>query len=190
MKIIAYMVPMANFSLFVAANGNTIRLKELINNWNWDFYSDFKLRKNKRALTFETWENSCQVEIQRIFEPQGIRFQYMIHEMLPGRVYTHMAKDLAPEFVDEAMSALIGEAMAYQLRSHEITPDLRRHACLVLEGDVEPMLYTHFDTEDDRNEFMKNYRQNNGDEDGIYFVTYTGQMKIEAPSGSFFEENR
>lgn len=190
-NVTAFMIPMANFHLFVADHGNKDRLQLLMENWNWDFFADFQNRKNKRALTYPVWENSCHVEIQRVYEAgTGYRFQYIIHETLPGRVHTWLAKDLAPEFVDETIQELTQAGMAYQLRSHEITADMRRYACLLMEGDCDPTLHDHFHSREERDKFMQNYRRSNGDEDGLYFVTYTGHLEISAPAYSFFKENR
>lgn len=59
---------------------------------------------------------------------------------------------------------------------------------LIIWGDLEPELEGPFDTEEDRDIRAKKFREEEGDEHGLYMLNSEGEAEVNAYSGEFFEE--
>lgn len=186
-NITAILVPMSNFSYYASEYAEID--DDLTMNWEWDFLLDFYARKFVFIPHLHEWEKWCTVEIQRHQTAEGVDFYYTIHERLTdGRTYTYPLKKLDPQWVDQTMETLVDYKLAVRLNEDEITRPEWKYAALVIYGDVEPSLYDNFKTEQERDQFMKKYREENGNEDRLYFVQYAGRLEIDSPSRLFFEE--
>jgi len=61
---------------------------------------------------------------------------------------------------------------------------------LIVEGDVVPGLHGPFNTEEERDDYARDWRERFGDHDGIYPMSTSSEdpPKIGAYSGGFFED--
>lgn len=157
---------------------------------NWDFHESFN-RRVKRTLDIEAWEKTCYVQIT-IEEHDGeLQAMIRVMEVLQDGNILSISNQIGDP--DETMRKV------YDLISRDQCMIIKdewpgfaalgwHYAVLIMQGDIEPVIVDNNFTEKQRDQYMKSYRENNGDEDGLYFLNYYGKVDISAPSGLFFEE--
>jgi hypothetical protein len=152
-----------------------------VNNWDWQFAYERRLQRN---LSIDDWEKRCLVQITLQVNREGDNLgTCRVIETLPsGDMNSICTLQLSfAQAIADVYMLIRNDQCQVLVRDWFEDPLRYKHAVLIMHGDCEPEVVSNFECEEDRDEFMINYRKKNGDQDGLYFVSYTGELEITAP---------